>query len=197
MDKSTFLTKIIPIKNSSLKNILEKQSNIDHYTQGEEINEVGKIDYYIRFLIQGAVRGYIIDSNGKETTTVFVVNPGEVIAGSRMLDGSASEIGFEALKDSEVFSIPIDVIMTLRTEYQEIDDLQMLMLAQSAVYHWETRKMLYLKSAQERYKWFLEHYPDLIHNVNHYDIASFLNITPVTLSRIRHDIKMAETAGHH
>ena len=188
MDVKTFLTEIIPIKDTELKRILEKQCRIHCFAQGEEINEVGKVDYYVRFLIS-AVRGYIVDKKEKETTTSFVVEPGALIAGSRMLDGNASEIGFEALKDSEVFSIPVEVILTLRSEYQEIDDLQMLLLSQAAVYHWETRKMLYLKTAQERYEWFLEHYPSLIHFVNHYDIASFLNITPVTLSRIRHDMK--------
>ena len=189
MDVETFLTEIIPIKNVTLKRILEKECRVDCFEQGERINEVGKIDYYVRFLIQGAVRGYIIDKNGKETTTIFVVDPGALIAGSRMLDGSASEIGFHVLKDSEVFSIPVETILTLREEYQEINDLQMLMLAQAAVYHWETKKMLYLNTAQERYEWFLEHYPGLIHSVKHYDIASFLNITPVTLSRIRRDMK--------
>lgn len=190
MDVKAFLTNIIPIKNIELKKILEKQCKINCFAQGEEINEAGKVDYYIRFLVHGAVRGYIVDKTGKETTTSFVVDPGDVIAGSRMLDGSASEIGFEALKDSEVFGIPVDAVLTLRSKYQEIDDLQMLLLAQAAVYHWETRKMLYLKTAQERYEWFLEHYPSLIHVVNQYDIASFLNVTPVTLSRIKRDMKI-------
>ena len=189
MNVTTFLTEIIPIKNMALKRILEKRCRIDRFVQGEEINEVGRVDYYVRFLVYGAVRGYILDKSDKETTTSFVVDTGAVIAGSRMLNGGASEIRFEALKDSEVFSIPVETVLTLRTEYQEINDLQMLLLAQAALYHWETKKMLYLKTARERYEWFLDHYPGLINSVNHYDIASFLNITPVTLSRIRRDMK--------
>lgn len=189
MDVGTFLTEIIPIKNRELRRILDQECRIDLFKQNEAINEVGKIDQYIRFLIAGAVRGYIVDKNGKEATTVFVTNPGDVIAGSRMLDGSASEIGFKVIQNSEIFSIPIETVMKLRTQYQEILDLQMMMLAQAATYHWETKKMLYLKTAQERYEWFLEHYPGLIDTVNHYDIASFLNITPVTLSRIRREWK--------
>ena len=81
------------------------------------------MDNYVRFLISGAVRGYIVDENDKEITTIFMIHPGDIIAGSRMLDGSPSEIGFMVLKDSEVFSVPIETIMRLRTEYREIVDL--------------------------------------------------------------------------
>ena len=186
MDTRTFLTDIIPIKDKNLKQILEKECRVDVFRQGEAINEVGKIDLYVRFLIFGAVRGYIIDKKGKETTTIFMIHSGDIIAGSRMLDGSPSEIGFKVLKDSEVFSVPVESVMELRTQYPEMIDLQMYMLAQSSIYHWETKKMLYLKTATERYEWFLQQYPGLIDCVPHSEIASFLNITPVTLSRIRH-----------
>lgn len=186
MDTLTFLTSIIAIKDKSLKRILEEECRVDSFHQGETINEVGKIDRYVRFLISGAVRGYIVDAKDKETTTIFITQPGDIIAGSRMLDGSPSEIGFKVLKDCEVFSVPVEAVMKLRTEYPEIVNLQIYMLAQSSIYHWETKKMLYLKSAAERYEWFLKHYPGLIDCVNHGDVASFLNITPVTLSRIRH-----------
>ena len=186
MDTRTFLTEIIPIKDKKLKRILEKECHIDFFSQGEPINEVGKIDSYVRFLISGAVRGYIVDDKDKETTTIFMIRPGAIIAGSRMLDGKASDIGFKVLKDSEVFSVPVEIIMKLRAEFPEMIDLQMYMLSQSALYHWETKKMLYLKSGTERYEWFLRHFPGLIDSVCHKDIASFLNISPVTLSRIRH-----------
>ena len=123
MDTRTFLTEIIPIKDRNLKRILEEECRVDTFRQGAAINEAGKVDNYVRFLISGAVRGYIVDENDKETTTIFMIHPGDIIAGSRMLDGSPSEIGFMVLKDSEVFSVPIETIMRLRTEYREIVDL--------------------------------------------------------------------------
>ena len=49
-----------------------------------------------------------------------------------------------------------------------------------------TRKnTLLCMSAPERYDWFLENYPGLIDRVQHRRIASFLCMTPVSLSRIR------------
>ncbi|MEQ2617002.1 hypothetical protein AAAT94_07475 [Intestinimonas aquisgranensis] len=37
----------------------------------------------------------------------------------------------------------------------------------------------------ERYQWFLEAYPGLIDQVTHRYVASFLEMSPVTLSRLR------------
>ncbi len=187
MDAERFLQDVIPIKDEELKKYLIKECTISRYVKGDRINEIGKVDYYVRFLIEGAVHGFILDSRGKEITTIFVTNPGDVIAGSRMLDGSPSEIGFKVIKDSEVFSIPAESVIKAGMKFREIIDLQMHMLSCSSIYHWETKKMLYLRSARERYVWFLKNYPGMIDCVKHADIASFLNVTPVTLSRIRHE----------
>ena len=44
----------------------------------------------------------------------------------------------------------------------------------------------------QRYQWFLENYPGLIHTLNNKHIASFLGMTPVTLSRLRHQLRKTE-----
>ncbi len=186
MSVDEFLRDVIPVNNKELKKILLKKCTILSYRKGDTINAIGEIDYYVKFLIRGTVRGYILDSGGKEITTIFLTSQGNVISGSRMLNGAQSEIGFKVIRDSEVFCIPVETILDTRTRFQEIIDIQMSMLAASSLYHWETKKMLYLKTAKERYEWFLKEYPGLIDYVNHSDIATFLNITPVTLSRVRH-----------
>lgn len=50
-----------------------------------------------------------------------------------------------------------------------------------------TNGMLCHTTAMERYRWFLDEYPGLIDRAPHRHIASFLNVTPVTLSRLRRE----------
>jgi CRP-like cAMP-binding protein len=45
--------------------------------------------------------------------------------------------------------------------------------------------LLLTKNAEERYKTFREMYPGLENYISQYQIASYLGITPVSLSRIR------------
>lgn len=183
--KRYFLEEILKIKSQDLLKILEGMSFFETFKKGAEINEEGKQDSYIRFLIDGCVRGYLINNQGKENTTCFLVKTGEVIAGSMLLDGTPSEIRFQVIKEAVVFSVPLEPVMTLRRDYYEINDLYIAFLSQWLLNHWNTKKMLYLKTAHEKYDWFLKEYPDLIDCVPHKEIASFLNITPVSLSRIR------------
>ena len=42
--------------------------------------------------------------------------------------------------------------------------------------------------ATERFEWFCKEYPGMVDVVNNRYIASFLGITPVTLSRLRHGV---------
>ena len=48
---------------------------------------------------------------------------------------------------------------------------------------------LLLDNAQERYQQFLEDYPDLEGRIAQYHIASYLGVTPESLSRIRAGLK--------
>ncbi len=180
-----FLKDILRIKDPELLRKLEEIAFIETFKKGDEINEHGKQDVYIRFLISGSVRGYLINNQGKENTTCFLFKTGEVIAGSMLLDGTPSEIRFKAIKETVVFGIPLESVMALRRDYFEINDLYIAFLSQWLLNHWETKKMLYIKTARDKYNWFLKEYPGLIDSVPHTEIASFLNISSVSLSRIR------------
>ena len=186
MNVARFLEEIIPIKDKELKEKLEHVCRVDVFERGEHINEVGERDYYVRFIIHGLVRSYIIDSRGKEITTAYGRIPGEPISGTRLLDGSVSDIAFQAMARTEVFSIPVEAVMGLKMQYQEISDIYINVLTYCLAEHWDLRKMQYMHSARERYEWFLKKYPGLIDIVSHAQIASLLDITPVTLSRVRH-----------
>lgn len=186
MTKYQFLQEILKIKDKSLLTQLEKKANIERYKNGEEINEHGRTDVYLRFLIQGLVKGYLVSREGKENVTCFLAKTGEIIAESTLLDGTPSETRFLAMKETMVFSIPVREVSSLRPIYrEEIDGLYKRILSQWLRNHEEIKKMLCLKTAKERYEWFIRYYPGVIDCVSCSDIAAFLNISPVTLSRIR------------
>ena len=57
-------------------------------------------------------------------------------------------------------------------------------LEESYAQMWEVREIM-RESAQARYAWFQKTYPELQNIMQLKDVATFLGITPVTLSRIR------------
>ena len=60
-----------------------------------------------------------------------------------------------------------------------------LLLVEAAEEQWRGKMALLCLTAMERYERFLQDYPGLISTVCNRDIASFLGMTPVTLSRLR------------
>ncbi len=185
MHVDQFLNDIIPIQNPSLRSIIKKNAKIETVPPDYILSNMGEKENTLKFLIRGAIWGYMYNSAGRDVTICFIMKPGEVICGSEYLGGGVSEITLSAITECEMFSMPIDVLLELRNTYKEIEDLYLMIIVKCLKYHWGTKKMLYMKTAKERYEWFLKEYPGLIDKVNHARIASFLNITPVTLSRIR------------
>ena len=59
------------------------------------------------------------------------------------------------------------------------------LVLRSAKRHWEIKTVLYQYTATQKYQWFLQAYPELICHVSGRHIASFLGMTPVTLSRLK------------
>lgn len=177
------------IKNPKLLRELEECSVMETYKARDIVESLDKTEYNLRLLASGVVRGYIIDKYDKETTSCFVAEPGMVITGLNYLDSDPTKIAFQASTKSELFSIPKAALVALMGRYPEITSLYISVLTKCLIYHWESRKMLYLKTARQRYEWFLETHPGLIDVVNHASVATFLNITPVTLSRVRREME--------
>ncbi len=184
-----FLNDMIPVKDPSLRSVIEKYAAIETFAPHSILSEMGEKEQNVRFLIRGKIWGYMYNNAGQEITICFVTDPGDVIYGSEYLGAEESEIALETITECEVFTMPMEILLNLQNEYPEIAALYLQIMVKRLQYHWKTKKMLYLKSAAERYEWFLEEYPGLIDQVSHGKIASFLNITPVTLSRVRNSQK--------
>lgn len=151
--------------------------------KGEKLIVCGQSQTYIHLLVNGIFRGYFLDINGKDITDCLVVNPGTPLMPSSDLK-AISPCTIEALANSVIFRLSISDFYILINRYPSIDNLYNKMLINSADYHRQLKIMMYQYNAEQRYHWFLKHYPDVLNKISHKYIASFLNMTPVTLSHL-------------
>ena len=87
----------------------------------------------------------------------------------------------------------IPEVVRLLKEYPSLEELYRKLLFISSSRHRDLKMAAYQYTAIQRYQWFLTEYPGLIDKISHKYIASLLNMTPVTLSKIRKDLKKGKT----
>ena len=158
--------------------------------KGEVVIRAGEIKDMICFLENGILRGYFLDVNGKEVTDCFGFRCGTPAMAFCQLElGVPSPLTIEMLEAGSFFCAPISAVLELREQYSEIVELYNRFLISALNEHWKLKQVLVQYSAIQRYQWFMKEYPGLIDRVSNKHIASFLGMTPVTLSRLRRVIK--------
>ena len=119
---------------------------------------------------------------------VFGFQPGDVAVSCCGLD-QPSPICIQALTDCQVLCLPVsDCVEIIRTNLDMMAIYNRFLL-KALQTHWQIKNAMYQYQALERYQWFLRNYPGLDEQVNSRYVASFLSITPVTLSRLRRWLK--------
>lgn len=163
-------------------------SRVRTLAAGEMLFKQGQVPLQLCLLMQGVIRGFLLNVNGKDITDCIVFQTGD----SAMPDGEflqPASINMEALEPSQIVCVDIAEVIRLMKEHPELVLIRQKLLILSAQRHRDLKIVAYQYTAAQRYQWFLKNYPGLIDRIHHKYIASLLNMTPVTLSRIRRELK--------
>jgi CRP-like cAMP-binding protein len=164
--------------NMFTKNIIAK---------GEIVVHVGDIQKKIYFVISGLLRSYYIDINGDDVTRFFT-KEGSLFCLEILFGNKPSKRCIEALEDCTVVAIKCKDLKKLIEDNTYCMKAYTKILERSLEYKIERESSFLLKSATERYLDFKRMYPELEKRINQAYIASYIGITPVSLSRIRRTI---------
>ena len=158
--------------------------------RGEYIVRIGEVLNEVCFMEKGITRGYFLDVNGKDVTDCFSFSCGSTVMPFCQLElDIPSPMTIEVLEAARFFCISISDVIELQNKYMEVTKLYNQLLIKALNEHWKLKQILNSYTAVQRYQWFLDEYPRLIGKVSNKYIASFLGMTPVTLSRLRKTIR--------
>ncbi|WP_410505401.1 Crp/Fnr family transcriptional regulator [Mucilaginibacter rubeus] len=137
------------------------------------------------FVTEGCFRTYTIDEDGNELTVKFIV-AGMWLGDDESLEsGKPSVFNIDALEDSEVLIINRKDFAWLSEKSSAVRCMIDLVFNESfQMAQYRIHELISL-SAEDRYLKFLETYPLLVSRIPQGMIASYLRITPETLSRVR------------
>jgi CRP-like cAMP-binding protein len=148
--------------------------------QGQNV----KNTYYV---IDGCIRSYCVDKNGKEHTLHFAAKDWWISDFIAIYTDELATLYVECISDSKVIEFKAKELEDIYAVFPEFEAFQRKNLERHVVrLHKRILNQLQL-TALERYELFLEQYPDIEQFTPNYHIASYLGITQQSLSRIRVD----------
>ena len=159
------------------------------FLRGETLEDVGEPAQWVAFVERGCFK-YMVhnDEEGKDYCTGFAFE-GEFVADfPYCLDGDEAEVTIEA-------DMPCEVRIISGAELQHLFDTDPSMAKMDVKILKNLFKMVYRRNldhyrytARGRYHQLLKRCPQVVQMLSLKDIASFLNVHPNTISKIRRDI---------
>lgn len=143
---------------------------------------------YAAFINKGSLRSYIIDPRGQEVIFRFSVENDWITDHESFLKGNGSMFNIDAMEDSELLLIDRkkwDDLMNVSPKFERYIRILLEEMAISNQYRTLANISM---PADERYSCFAQSNPEIIQRFPQHMIASYLGMTPETLSRVRKQI---------
>ena len=156
------------------------------YPKNHFLLKPGKPCKHIWFMTKGAVRYYYTNEQGKEMNTWFSMDRQVIADTSSLVKKEPSQESIQLLEDSEMYSIEYTALQTLIQKHHAFSLWYVKLVESHYIAQIEDRLTdLQFLDAKQRYQKLLSVYPDITNRISLGNIASYLNITQETLSRIR------------
>jgi CRP-like cAMP-binding protein len=147
--------------------------------------KAGHFSDRIAFVQSGLLRSYFT-TNEKEVTTFFAQHGSVCLDAHSFFGLKPSQESIQAIIKSELLVIYREDLYSLYSENWKWQQVGRLLIERYFVASEERTIALQSKTAHELYEQFAAEFPDVLQMVSQHYIASYLGITPETLSRVRH-----------
>jgi len=184
---TNYLAKVfeVPAERLSLCSVQYETKKV---SKGELLLQYGEVCRNTFFVEKGLLRMFSIDKNGKEHIIQFAPENWLIGDRSSLYFSEKSNYYIEAVEDSEVSVLQRDFFNNLLEEFPNSIEKNDLVLQKHVKSLQDRINSLLGETAEERYLKFIKMYPDLLLRVPQWMVASYLGITPESLSRVRKEL---------
>jgi len=152
---------------------------------GDFLQRAGEVATHATFVASGCLRSYVIDPKGKEHIIQFAPETWWLADATSLMTGTASPYFVDAIEDSELLRLdPRSHQMLVEKVPGYAASFRAGLQKHAAAKDLRIASTLQA-SAEERYVEFLDTYPSIAARVPQWMLASYLGVSPETLSRIR------------
>lgn len=178
---------IVTVKKNSFKEQIKSLPDT-HVKKGEFVLRPGDMGSSAFYVEKGCLRSYLIDDKGKEHIYQFAPEDWIISDEEAIMEQTPAMLFIDAIEDSVLKVVNQSGDLNAdKADHETANEI--LRSLQRKVNAFRKRIILLLSAdAEERYSNFIRTYPDLVKRVPLKMIASYLGITPESLSRVRKDL---------
>lgn len=162
--------------------------NTINVKKGDYILRKGEVQRQAYYVQKGLLRYYSIDEKGKEHILQFAPEGWFISDRQSSRVDMKSDFFIDALEDSEVLVVNEDFIIETAKKNHDFLELNNQLLYNHVRQLQNRINQLLSYTAEERYLEFVKTYPNFMLRVPQWMVASYLGITPESLSRVRKEL---------
>ena len=182
-----YLKSKIAIDDSQLQSVRQIVTEM-RAKKGEVLLRANDICPYIAFVVKGCLRSFVVDAKGREHVIQFAPENWWISEQNSLFNQEPSMYNIDAVEDTDYLALPANMFDELQRIVPEAkaftDRLQL-----NSLRSFQKRLVSHLsETGEQRYTMFVKTYPQLALRLPQKMIASYLGITPESLSRIRRQV---------
>ncbi|TKB50697.1 Crp/Fnr family transcriptional regulator [Ferrimonas sediminicola] len=156
---------------------------------GETLCAQGRAPTHFHLLEEGVCHGVYHTEAGRHYSKEFYWEGDWVIGFESLLESDSLAFELQALTPARAFALPMAILQAWRTGRHPA---YLALLETQLLFKERKERLLLLSTPEQRYRHFCDHYPELLARLADYQIAAYLGITPISLSRIKARLRHAD-----
>ena len=180
--------------NSKVELTPEEEAQIKNYLTPKKLRkkqyllQEGDVCKTIAFIEKGALKAYSVDESGNEHIIQFGLEGWTISDLYSFLTGEPSTYNIDAIEDSELVLINKSAHEELLLKVPKYETYTRLNITGAYLAMQKRLTSIIGSPVEERYANFTALYPNIVQRVPQHMIASYMGLSPETLSRIRRRI---------
>jgi len=184
IDTGAFIQRLTRTKSLPLKVVhsLADGLRVNRFDAQETFLSPGNYAAAIYFVQSGLIRGAIEGPFGK--TTTWFKQESDLLIPQGLFNQQASDEYLSAVSNTILLSLPLKHLQKVAEGSSELTELVIMLMAESLQEGQYREKLLRIPAARGRYEFIAKNESYILRRIPHHMIASYLNMTKETFSRI-------------